>query len=1042
MALALVAGAATAFYFYRHLNEEIRHRAIAQIAKHYPGLKVTVGSAHLVDGKGVRVCDVVIAEPNAEGPQPELLRIEEMLLECPTDWRQLAQGSLPIRRATVRRPVLRATRRPDGTWSVAKLLRSTHDSGQSPPIAVENGIIEILDPLKTPASLLTLRDVNLTLTPPEAIAHPTAGPGNPTASSMHRFQGLFAGEGLRRVEIEGVCNLATHALSLHGRAQGVDVSPELRASLPDVVCKKLSTLGQFELRGLAELTFDLSHDETAARPLRFNVQGRLTRGRVDTPHLPHAMTDLTASLQIDNDGVAINDLNARIGQGTVQMAYRQSGFGPQSPRLLTGIIRQLQLDRGLWDILSPRMQDEWRKYWPTGAVDADLRLDYDGATWKPRIVARCSNVSFTHYKFPCRVERGQGNITLADDRLTVDLTAFLGTRPVQLKAAVDHPFSGPSGWFVAHGDDILLDQPLLAALPEKSRNVLCSLDAHGTANFELRIWRTRPEEPPHEHLILNVNRCSVRFDKFPYPLSNIRGNVEMTDGVWELRNLEASNNTARVTCNGSLRPGPQGNELALNFDAHDVPMDEQLRDALSPNVQQVWHNLQPRGLVDLVVDLHHLTGQKTFSVGVRAQPQPQTASIEPVHFPYRLDHLEGVLVYRDGQATFQRCKAEHGPVKVASDGSFELAPDGRWRIRLENLSVDRFRADRELVRALPERLRRSVVSLNPTGLMNLRGAVEVEQSGIPTDPSRWQWDLALGLQQSCLHCGGLSFENVCGELSLSGQFHRDQLLCRGELSLDSVTTKDCQLTQVRGPIWIDDGRVLFGDWVDRPEGGAPASNPPRSPRSVSASLFGGILFVDGWVTLGPDPRYALNARLKDADLARCSQELIAGHHRVRGKILATADLTGNGWSRNAMQGRGVIRLTEGDVYELPVMISLLKLLSIRPPDQNAFSDATLNYRVEGEHIYFDRIDFRGDAISLRGKGEMDAQSAIRMTFYTLVGRGELDLPVIKQVLRGASQQLVLIHVDGTLQDPKTRQEALPALNQALQQLRDELQNRR
>ena len=70
---------------------------------------------------------------------------------------------------------------------------------------------------------------------------------------------------------------------------------------------------------------------------------------------------------------------------------------------------------------------------------------------------------------------------------------------------------------------------------------------------------------------------------------------------------------------------------------------------------------------------------------------------------------------------------------------------------------------------------------------------------------------------------------------------------------------------------------------------------------------------------------------------------------------------------------------------------------------------------------------------------MDFQSAIRLTFYAMVGRGELDLPVIKQVFRGASQQIMLIHVDGTLQNPETRREALPAVNQALQQLTGERQ---
>jgi hypothetical protein len=845
-------------------------------------------------------------------------------------------------------------------------------------------------------------------------------------------------------------------------------------------------LGELELRGQADLGFEVSYDPTAVLPLRFNVSGRLVRGRIDTPRLPHAMTEIRAAVQVDSGGLSIDELTARIGQGGLRMSYRQSGFEPASPRLLTAELRQLELDRGLWDILPQCLQDQWRKYLPAGGIDADLRLDYDGHAWRPQIAARCLNVSFTHCKFPYRLEHGRGTVDLDGERLKLDLTAYSGSRPVRLTAEIEHPFSDPTGWFEAKGEEIQLDEALLAALPEKPRELLRALDVRGTMNFELRTWRRRTDEPVHQHLRLGLNRWWVRFNKFPYPLNNVRGGLEMIDGAWTLRGIEGTNNTARVACNGSLGPGLQGNELVLNFEARDVPLDEQLRDALSPHVQQVWHNLQPHGVVDLTAEVRYLTGEKKFSVGVRARPQPQTASIEPVHFPYRLDRLEGVLLYRDGHVTFERCKAEHGPVKIATEGYCDLSADGRWHVYFANLSVDRLRADRELVQALPERLKRVAAALNPTGLMNLRGSLDLEHAGGPTEPSRWQWNLGVGLQQSGLRCGGLALENVCGEVSLLGQSDQEHVQSRGELAIDSLTYKDCQLTQVKGPIWIDDGRVLFGVWVDRREGGAGAfhsppretsarspsktlaqsasegmerspslalragvvpagglaASQPRAPRSVTASLFGGTLHGDGWVTLGPEPRYALNATLTDADLARCGQEVVAGRQRLRGKVLATADLSGSGWSRNALLGRGTIRLSEGNVYELPVMVSLLKILSIRPPDQSAFSDATIDYRVEGEHVYFDRIDFRGDAISLRGKGEMDSQSAIRLTFYTLVGRGEIELPVIKQVLRGASQQLVAIHVDGTLQEPKTRQEALPALSQALQQLRDELQNRR
>jgi hypothetical protein len=240
-----------------------------------------------------------------------------------------------------------------------------------------------------------------------------------------------------------------------------------------------------------------------------------------------------------------------------------------------------------------------------------------------------------------------------------------------------------------------------------------------------------------------------------------------------------------------------------------------------------------------------------------------------------------------------------------------------------------------------------------------------------------------------------------------------------------------------GPIWIDERQVLFGSWVARRLGEVPGGGVQRGqekPRPVTARLFGGVFEGDGWVALGGEPRYGLRGTLAGADLARCAQEIMPGQQRLRGKIAAAVDLTGSGRSTNSLSGRGTIRLRDADVYELPVMIALLKLLSVRAPDQNAFSSSEIEFRIGGEHLYLDRIDFNGDAISLLGKGEMDFQQAIRMTFHAVVGRGDLNLPVLREVFSGASKQIMLIHVDGTLRNPEMRKEAFPGVNQALQQL--------
>ena len=81
------------------------------------------------------------------------------------------------------------------------------------------------------------------------------------------------------------------------------------------------------------------------------------------------------------------------------------------------------------------------------------------------------------------------------------------------------------------------------------------------------------------------------------------------------------------------------------------------------------------------------------------------------------------------------------------------------------------------------------------------------------------------------------------------------------------------------------------------------------------------------------------------------------------------------------------------------------------------------------------IEFRGDAVSLSGQGDitLDGQTnPINLEFHTMVGRG--NMPLLTGLLSEASQQIMTIHVGGTLDNPVTRAEALPAANQAMQQL--------
>jgi hypothetical protein len=155
-----------------------------------------------------------------------------------------------------------------------------------------------------------------------------------------------------------------------------------------------------------------------------------------------------------------------------------------------------------------------------------------------------------------------------------------------------------------------------------------------------------------------------------------------------------------------------------------------------------------------------------------------------------------------------------------------------------------------------------------------------------------------------------------------------------------------------------------------------------------------------------------------------SRSFRARHCRGNGRSPAPpAACYGKLWLRNA------------DIYELPVMVALLKILSIkRPLDTTAFTASDIDFRINGEDVYLDRMVFDGDAISLKGTGEVNFDRRVHLNFYTLVGSESRRIPIVWPLLADASRRILMIEITGTLDEPVTTRHVLPGLNSTLQQL--------
>jgi hypothetical protein len=342
--------------------------------------------------------------------------------------------------------------------------------------------------------------------------------------------------------------------------------------------------------------------------------------------------------------------------------------------------------------------------------------------------------------------------------------------------------------------------------------------------------------------------------------------------------------------------------------------------------------------------------------------------------------------------------------------------------------------DRDLLAALPKELGKAVGKLNLRGDVSLHGALTFAGHTAQPNSTSAAWDVTLDLENGGLQCG-LALDHLHGDVHLNGASDPRGYVSRGELNFDSLICQNLQLTQVRGPLLVDSTGLVLGSEAER-------DVRDRPPRALTAQVIGGLLGLDATVAFDGDVPFHVQARLERGDLTEMARELQLGNQNIQGKANAVITLEGDRHGQPSWRGDGEVRLFDADIYEVPVMLALLKVLSVRRPDTTGFTSSEIDFHLEGEHVYFNKINFNGDAISLKlRRGEMRLDRQIDIEFYTRVGRREWNIPPLSAILNQASQQLLLIRASGTLDEPHLTREPLPVLNEALDQLFPETANR-
>ena len=1048
-----------------NINPYIRSKVISRLKEQFPDASVSVESAEFIRGQGVRLrglrirfpksafidCKInpvkesELVLPNSKSGLYDFVTVEDMFIVAPVSLKDILTKGFSIERVKLRNAdvVLYPVDKERWNYQYLHFIKRKKNTPFR-EIELSNIDCQVRDYRKGDA-IYELRDIKAKMTL--------------KAENEYDIVGVMTGDYARSVTYSGSLNLDKKQINVEVNVSQCELSDRLYNALPlealprDELARRMQDMRLVKnVMGILSSKCVFSYDGSAeeGNKLRYRIIGEVVNGRWEWSNSSEPLTNIQIKYDVSEKEANIHSFSARMGTGKVQMAYRQWTYEENAPKELRIKVENVPLDDRIAAQFPQNVVDVWKSVQPSGLVTADAYVKYDGRIWSPVIKLQCQNGSLLYEKFPYALSNLSGTIELNNQTLKANLSdganislggvfvippelfAISGNKSGSDKLD-DAVLQKISGYFLVKAKNVPITEKIVNACPEKAQELIHQFDPRGAVNVDVRL-DVRGNGTPMDLIVdIALLNCSGRYEPFPYPLRNINGRLYMKNHFWTFENLTVNTMPVKITGSGRVNlQEDQPHDFVLNLKMADLPVDKVLSSSMPGENATLINGLGITGSVNAQVDIAMRLGvDKSPRLRIHAVPIGEEFSIRANSFPYRLDKVSGSIDYEDGRFAVKDFTGYHNQTLLCCQINGAAIPGTGWKASLTKVAVDRLKVDRDLIEAIPESMRKNLTSLNLNGPLHYRGKIDLYYNYKNQIPLSAQWNGEIGVQEVSIN-KGISLRGICGGITSAGYIVNGEFYSEGQLAIESALWNTIQFSNIKGPYQINNTQVFLGTGAPEvlrqifPKERNTFQRPIQSgidgkPQSLTAKVFGGDFYTDVVLLSGEIPRFSLFASLQNARLEQCGE--LTQSERLMGKLNLSVNLWGVNGDMNSLSGRGVLALKEADIYHLPTMVSMLKLLSVKEPSQNAFSDAEAAFRIAGPHLFFDKFNLRGDAISLYGKGEMDFNKRVNMSFYTLVGKGDYYIPLVHDVFRGVSKNVMRVRLEGPINQLQIRRES-------------------
>jgi hypothetical protein len=142
----------------------------------------------------------------------------------------------------------------------------------------------------------------------------------------------------------------------------------------------------------------------------------------------------------------------------------------------------------------------------------------------------------------------------------------------------------------------------------------------------------------------------------------------------------------------------------------------------------------------------------------------------------------------------------------------------------------------------------------------------------------------------------------------------------------------------------------------------------------------------------------------------------------RGWMDAEFSLSGIAGDLTSRSGRGSVRITGGQVLDMPLAVRLIELGNLHLPVGEALDYFQASFWLTGSRVSFDQLGLISDNLAIMGTGQM--QLPEMSLDLSVTSQSRARLPIFSDLFEMLRNELVMARVTGTLDDPVIIPEAL------------------